>query len=165
MTTKKLTQAAILLSVGTILHTLIPGDMMLACVFALVIANKDKKMTLLIGLCGGILAGLTAKSAGALLPNVIDKIISSYFVYMGAKLIRGKNFYSTNILKASLFFLGTLLSGTIYLNIKAITVGMEGVFGFIVAIVIPTAFVNIFLGLFLDKVLYIYNTKILKVKN
>lgn len=165
MTTKSITQAAILLSVGTILHAIIPGDMMLACVFALVMINKDVKMTLLIGLCGGILAGLTATSAGALLPNVIDKVIASFFVFFGSKLIKTNNIFSNNIIKASLFFLGTLLSGTIYLNIKALTVGMEGVFGFIVAIVIPTAFVNIFLGLFLDKVLYLYNTKILKVKN
>ena len=93
MKTKTITQASILLAIGTILH-LIPGfvgmvkpDFMLVCVFTIIILNKDFKMSLAVGLAGGILAGITTSAPGGFVPNIIDKIISSLFVYFSVKFL------------------------------------------------------------------------------
>lgn len=89
MTIKSMTLSAILLSLGTILHAIIPfGDLMLACIFALIIYYKNLKLSILIGLCGGFLAGITAASPEALLPNIIDKSIVSVLIFYLAKLIK-----------------------------------------------------------------------------
>ncbi|EEU13410.1 hypothetical protein HMPREF0078_0109 [Anaerococcus vaginalis ATCC 51170] len=165
MKTKTITQASILLAIGTILH-LIPGfvgmvkpDFMLVCVFTIIILNKDFKMSLAVGLAGGILAGITTSAPGGFVPNIIDKIISSLFVYFSVKFlekIKIENIFSIG----SLYFLGTAISGLVFLFLMNITGALPEGFGIklmFVSLVLPTAGINILVGLFFDKVMSMYN--------
>src|SRR5690625_4704307 len=105
MTIKSMTLSAIVLSLGTILHAMIPlGDLMLACIFALIIYYKDLKLSILIGICGGFLAGITASSGAAILPNIIDKLIASVFVFYLSNIIQAQNMIEKNIIKGLIFF-------------------------------------------------------------
>lgn len=165
MKTKTITQASILLAIGTILHS-IPGfvgmvkpDFMLVCVFTIIILNKDFKMSLAVGLAGGILAGITTSAPGGFVPNITDKIISSLFVYFAVKFlekIKIENIFSIG----SLYFLGTAVSGLVFLFLMNITGALPEGFGIklmFVSLVLPTAGINIFVGLFFDKVMSMYN--------
>lgn len=165
MKTKTITQASILLAIGTILH-LIPGfvgmvkpDFMLVCVFTIIILNKDFKMSLAVGLAGGILAGITTSAPGGFVPNVTDKIISSLFVYFAVKFlekIKIENIFSIG----SLYFFGTAISGLVFLSLMNITGALPEGFGIklmFVSLVLPTAGINILVGLFFDKVMSMYN--------
>lgn len=165
MKTKTITQASILLAIGTILH-LIPGfvgmvkpDFMLVCVFTIIILNKDFKMSLAVGLAGGILAGITTSAPGGFVPNIIDKIISSLFVYFSVKFfekIKMENIFSIG----SLYFFGTAVSGLVFLFLMNIIGALPEGFGIklmFVSLVLPTAGINILVGLFFDKVMSMYN--------
>ncbi|MDU7142746.1 MAG: tryptophan transporter [Anaerococcus vaginalis] len=167
MKTKTITQASILLAIGTILH-LIPGfvgtvkpDFMLVCVFTIIILNKDFKMSLAVGLAGGILAGITTSAPGGFVPNITDKIISSLFVYFAVKFLEKIKIKIENIFSiGSLYFLGTAVSGLVFLFLMNITGALPEGFGIklmFVSLVLPTAGINILVGLFFDKVMSMYN--------
>ncbi|MDY3006883.1 tryptophan transporter [Anaerococcus sp. AGMB00486] len=167
MKTRTITQSAILLAIGTILH-LIPGfvnmvkpDFMLVCVFTIIIANKDIKTALAVGVAGGILAGITTSAPGGFVPNFVDKVISSLFVYAGSKFI-AENKIGSLVSKGALYFLGTCLSGLIFLFLMNLAGALPkgvGVPAMFLALVIPTAAVNIIVGLFFDKILGLYNKR------
>lgn len=167
MKTKTITQASILLAIGTILH-LIPGfvnmvkpDFMLVCVFTIILINKDIKTALAVGVAGGILAGITTSAPGGFIPNFIDKVVSSFFVYLGSKCIL-ENKIAMIISKSLLYFLGTLISGFIFLFLMDFAGALPdgvGLLAMFLTLVIPTALVNIIVGLFFDKVVRLYNRK------
>lgn len=165
MKTKTITQSAILLAIGTILH-LIPGffgmvkpDFMLVCVFTIIILNKDFKTALAVGVAGGILAGITTSVPGGFLPNVIDKIVSSLFVYFAVIFLEKskiENIFSIG----SLYFLGTAISGLVFLILMNMAGALPEGFGIklmFVSLVLPTAGINIIVGLFFDKLMSTYN--------
>lgn len=165
MKTKTITQSAILLAIGTILH-LIPGffgmvkpDFMLVCVFTIIILNKDLKTALAVGVAGGILAGITTSAPGGFLPNVIDKIVSSLFVYFVVIFLEKskiENIFSIG----SLYFLGTAISGLVFLILMNMAGALPEGFGIklmFVSLVLPTAGINIIVGLFFDKLMSTYN--------
>lgn len=168
MKTRTITQSAILLAIGTILH-LIPGfvnmvkpDFMLVCVFTIILINKDFKTAIAVGVAGGILAGITTSSPGGFVPNFIDKVVSSLFVYFGSKFVLENNIGNL-VSKGALFFLGTCLSGFIFLFLMNIAGALPegvGIFGMFIAVVLPTAAVNIVVGLFFDKIIGIYNKRL-----
>lgn len=167
--TKSITQSAILLAIGTILH-LLPGfvngvkpDFMLVCVFLAIIINPSPSNAISVGLAGGILAGLTTNAPGGFLPNVVDKIVASIFVYLLIKIFsKSMTKPLTALGKALIFFLGTFVSGAIFISLMMATVGFPGDVSFsamMMAIVLPTALLNILVGLFFDKIIgkYILN--------
>lgn len=167
--TKAITQSAILLAIGTILH-LLPGfvngvkpDFMLVCVFLGIIINPSLSNAISVGLGGGILAGLTTSAPGGFLPNVVDKIIASIFVYLLIKAFSKSMTKSINITaKAIIFFAGTFVSGAIFISLMMATVGFPGDVSFsamMIAIVLPTALLNILVGLFFDKIISRYILK------
>ena len=138
---------------------MVKPDFMLVCVFTIIILNKDFKMSLAVGLAGGILAGITTSVPGGFVPNIIDKIISSLFVYFAVKFfekIKIENIFSIG----SLYFLGTAVSGFVFLFLMNITGALPEGFGIklmFVSLVLPTAGINILVGLFFDKVMSVYN--------
>lgn len=161
--TRNLTQSAILLAIGTILH-LIPGivsgvkpDFMLVCVFLAIMLEPDFTNALVTSLAGGLLAAATTNMPGGQIPNIIDKLIAGLFVYLLVKtFLKGENAYGKKgtIIKGALFFLGTLLSGVIFLSLVSAMVGLPGgasLTSLIMAIVLPTALINILVGLIFDK--------------
>ena len=165
MKTKNITQASILLAIGTILH-LIPGfvgmvkpDFMLVCVFTIIILNKDFKMSLAVGIAGGILAGITTSAPGGFLPNLVDKIVSSLFVYFAVVFLE-KAKVAPPPPPPPPYFIGTAISGLVFLILMNMAGALPEGFGLklmFVSLVLPTAGINIIVGLFFDKVMGLYN--------
>lgn len=165
MKTRTITQSAILLAIGTILH-MIPGfvnmikpDFMLVSVFTIILINKDIKISMIAGFAGGLLAGFTTSAVGGFLPNVVDKIIASLFVYILSK-VMGEKISRKIFYKGLLYFLGTLVSGFIFLLFMDIAGSIPAGFGLIamfVSLVIPTAILNIVVGLFFFNIIKRYD--------
>ena len=168
MKTKTITQSAILLAIGTILH-LIPGfvsmvkpDFMLVCVFTIIFANRNLKTALAVGVAGGLLAGLTSNAPGGFIPNFIDKIVASLAVYFLSTLVKNGGVKEL-IAKGILYFIGTVISGFIFLFLMDLTGALPdaaGLMSMLVILVLPTALINIVVGLFFDKIVTLYNKRI-----
>lgn len=158
MNTKKITVNAILLAIGVILHVAAPSlglpaqpDFAVAMLFIIMLLNKDYKTTIISGVIMGIFTALTTKTPGGQLPNVIDKIITCNLIYLVLIPLRDK--VSKNIQTIVVLLLGTLVSGFTFLTSLSLIYGIEGtVTAAIIAIVIPTALINVVVGLILYKI-------------
>ena len=171
MNTKQMVNAAILLAVGTILHYIIPGivggvkpDFMLACVFVVILICPNMKTALTVAIVSGILSAITTNFPGGQIPSIFDKFISAFAVLLLAKVlpINAKSSVST-FAKAFIFFIGTTISGAVFLGAAALLVGLPGdasLSGMILAIVIPTAVANVLFGTLVDKVVGTYKSKL-----
>lgn len=88
MNTKKLTLNAILLALGFILYQFTPNlgtiqiDVALSMLFIIILLNKDYKTALIAGIITGIFTAMTSKTAGAQIPNIIDKVVTANVVYL-----------------------------------------------------------------------------------
>ena len=157
MKTNKIIITSLLLAIGLILHQITPGiilgmkpDLQLVFMILSIILTKNFKLALITGIVAGILCALTTTFPGGQLPNIIDKTISSisiYFIY--------KNFYSNSPLKlAVIYFIGTIISGSIFLGSALIIVGLPAPFLILfVSIVLPTSVLNSLIGFSLHKLI------------
>lgn len=119
MKSRNLVYAAILLSVGTVLHFITPPllfgikpDFLLVMTFAGIYISHDFKSTLVIGIAAGIIAALTTNFPMGQIPNILDKIISSLFIH---QLFKMMDFNGSTLNMAIVNTLGTLVSGLIFL--------------------------------------------------
>jgi hypothetical protein len=155
---KKLTVSGILLSVGFILHQIAPAglgavtfDYMTAILFIIIAINKDFKTSLVAGIAAGIIAALTTKFPGGQLPNIIDKTITSMVVFLLMSL--GNNL-PQGIKMGIIGFLGTIVSGSIFLGSASVFAGLPDAFSVLFfSVVLPTAISNIFVCAFLYKLI------------
>ncbi|MCR1898626.1 tryptophan transporter [Irregularibacter muris] len=154
---KKLTFSGILLAVGFILHQIAPAgvggvtfDFMLAMVFIIMMINKDFKTAMIAGIAAGVLTALTTKFPGGQIPNMIDKPVTVLVVYGFLKC--GRNI--PQILRIGLIgFIGTLISGSVFLSTASILVGLPASFIILFySVVIPTAIGNTIVSVFLYKI-------------
>lgn len=160
MNTKKMITNAILIAIGAILHQITPllgvpmqPDLSLAMLFIIMAYNKDYKTTVICGLIVGIFAALTTKTPGGQLPNIMDKFITCNIMYFVLIPLRNKLSKTTQM--ALILPIGTLLSGTTFLTFLMIIAGLPGGTSFgtlFTAIVIPTAILNVIIGLALFKI-------------
>lgn len=158
MNTKKITVNAILLAIGVILHVAAPSlglpaqpDFAVAMLFIIMLLNKDYKTTIISGVIMGIFTAITTKTPGGQLPNVIDKIVTCNLIYLVLIPLRAKA--NKNIQAIIVLLLGTLISGFTFLTSLSLIYGIEGtVTAAIIAIVIPTAVINLGVGLVLYKI-------------
>ena len=158
METKKMIINAILIAIGVILHVISPSlglaaqpDFALAMLFIVMLLNKDYKTTLFSGIIIGIFTALTTKTVGGQLPNIIDKIITCNVMFLILALLRDK--VSKNLQSIILMFLGTFLSGVVFLSSLALIYGIHG--GIVIpilVIVVPTALINTVFGLIIYKI-------------
>jgi hypothetical protein len=148
MKTKTLVSLSLLVGIGAVLHTVIPGiflgmkpDMMLTMMFLGIILFPAKKNVLLLGLLTGVISGLTTQFPGGFLPNLIDKPITA-FVFYGLFLATKK--IARSLVGASvLTAVGTLVSGSIFLLSAYVIVGLPGAFfALFAAVVLPATLVN-----------------------
>mgnify|MGYP001588069758 CR=1 FL=1 len=151
MKTNKIIITSLLLAIGLILHQIIPGivfgmkpDLLLAFMILSITITKDFKMAIITGIVAGILGALTTTFPGGQLPNIIDKSITSIIVYT---IYKGIN--SNSSLKlASIYFIGTIVSGSVFLSSALILFGLPAPFlALFVSIVFPTSVFNCFVGL------------------
>ncbi|QHE60902.1 tryptophan transporter [Rossellomorea vietnamensis] len=148
MNTKTLVSLSLLVGIGAVLHTVIPGiflgmkpDMMLTMMFLGIILFPAKKNVLLLGLLTGVISGLTTQFPGGFLPNLIDKPVTAFFFY-GLFLATKK--ITRSLLGASvLTAIGTLVSGSVFLLSAYVIVGLPGAFfALFAAVVLPATLVN-----------------------
>lgn len=146
MKTKNLVVMALFVSIGAVLHMIVPSggmkpDFSLIMLFLGIILFPDKKSVLLLGIATGIVSGLTSGfPGGGFFPNIVDKFITSfaffglYFLFMGRRSV-----FANTLLTA----VGTLISGTVFLIAAHLIVGLPAPFvALFGTIVIPATVVN-----------------------
>lgn len=148
MDLKKMILSSLFLSIGMVLHQMMPPilfgmkpDIMLCMMFIAIALVKDYKTTLVIGLVAGILTAATSTFPGGQIPNVIDKFITANFAYFLFRSLEGR--LNSQIQIAVIAFMGTLVSGTVFLGSAAVLVGLPGSFkALMLAVVIPATVFN-----------------------
>ena len=155
---------SLLLAIGYIMHQITPGtignmkfDLLLAFLFVALFISRDLKSTILAGLLAGFITALTTTFPGGQIANIVDKIVSSFAVYLMIKVSDKVKFkqVSTGIIA----FIGTIISGTVFLSTALVLVGLPAPFTALFAgIVLPTAVTNIFVTLI------VYNAVNLAIK-
>lgn len=154
MNLKKNVLVSLLLALGLIFSQITPPflggmrfDFLLSFMFISIILTKDFKTTFLIGVVSGILSAFTTSFPGGELPNILEKIIVSYYVFFLVKSF-GHNIGKIKLLILSLT--GTFLSGVLFLFFASIIVGLPAsMLGLIVTVVIPATIFNGFGTVFL----------------
>ncbi|MDK2800479.1 MAG: hypothetical protein PWP27_1541 [Clostridiales bacterium] len=113
--------AGLLLSIGLVLHYITPAtgtpvkpDFLLAMLFLCFLIFEDFSVSFVAGIAAGILSGITTSVPGGLIPNVIDKILTT-IVCLGIIYVTRK-FINQYILSVIVPILGTLFSGFVFLS-------------------------------------------------
>ncbi|CAM2839682.1 tryptophan transporter [Hathewaya histolytica] len=162
---KKLTSISILLALGVVFHFIVPPvfmgvkpDFLLVTMFISLMLTDSYKEAIATCIAYGILSSLTTGFPGGQLPNFIDKLVTGNVIYLIHRYMN-----CGNIIKPSLIFiLGTIISGSTFLFIASILVGIPVSFiSLFLAVVVPTSFANFALGLILYKII-IKNTSLFK---
>lgn len=157
MNINKIIITSLFLAIGLVLHQITPGifmgikpDFLLVFMILSITLTKDFKITIITGIAAGVLCALTTTFPGGQLPNIIDKIITSIIVY-----IIYKSSNSNSSLKLiCIYFLGTIISGSIFLGSALILFGLPAPFLILfVSIVLPTSVINSFFGFSLQKLI------------
>ena len=159
MKTKQLVINSLLLSVGFILHYVTPAigsmqiDFSLITLVLIIAFNKNSFNTCIAsGIATGIFAGLTTKFPLGLVPNIIDKIVTTVLVYFLIKLL-DKTSLQSRIKTVVVYAMGTLISGITFLTSALILVGLPAPFKLLFAtVVIPAVAINTIVGCLLNKV-------------
>ena len=145
MKLRKIILSSLLLSIGLVLHQLVPPilfgmkpDFLLSMMFIAIFICDDYKLSLVIGLAAGILTAATTTFPAGQLPNIIDKIITSNLVFLLFRVFK----FNNQLKICMVSFIGTIISGTVFLGTAYIIVGLPGPFlVLILGVVIPaTAF-------------------------
>ncbi len=148
---------ALLIAIGFILRTIVPGtiggmkfDLMLSVVFVSILINSEFKNVILTALLGGMLAAMTTTFPGGQLPNVIDKLITCIAVFFMIKVT--SKFKFSIITVGVIAFLGTIVSGTVFLLSALYISGLPAPFTVLfIGIVLPTSITNIFATIVIHK--------------
>lgn len=150
MNTKNLVLMALLVGVGAALYLIIPGygegmkpDFMLTMMFIGILLFPTFKETFLLAITTGVLSGLFSSFPGGFFPNIIDKLVTG-FVFLGIVLALGHltKKVATGIVLVAIC---TIVSGTIFLSMALLLVGLPGgaaFSGLFVAVVLPGVLLN-----------------------
>ena len=157
--TKQLVSNSLLLAVGFILHYVTPAigsmqiDFSLITLVLIIVFNKNSFNTCIAsGIATGIFAGLTTKFPMGLMPNILDKIVTTVAVYFLIKLL-DKTSLQSRIKTVVVYAMGTLISGITFLTSALILVGLPAPFKLLFAtVVIPAVVINTIVGCLLNKV-------------
>jgi len=141
-------QIALLLAIGTVLHTVIPGygagmkpDMVLAMLFIIAVMKPQFRAILVAGIIAGLLAALTTSFPGGQIPNIVDKGVTAVFAYGIVTLLRHR--IPDVTIAALLGVVGTILSGTVFLLTALLLVGLPAAFSVLfTTVVLPAAVLN-----------------------
>lgn len=155
MKTNKIIITSLLLAIGLILHQITPGiffgikpDFLLVFMILSIILTKNFKITVITGLVAGVLCALTTSFPGGQLPNIIDKLITSILVYFIYKISNSNSVFKLTVI----YFLGTLVSGSIFLGSALIVFGLPAPFLILfIYVVLPASLLNSFMGFFIHK--------------
>ena len=157
--TKQLVTNALLLAVGFILHYVTPAigsmqiDFSLITLILVINLSKNHFSTCIVsGIVTGIFSGITTKFPLGFVPNLIDKIVTTVFIYLLIKLL-DKTELSSKIKSIAVNAVGTLVSGVVFLASALILVGLPASFGLLfVTVVLPTIVVNTVVGFLVSNI-------------
>ena len=159
-TTKQLVTNALLLAVGFLLHYVTPAiglpmqiDFSLITLILVITLNKNSFSTCIAGgIATGIFAGLTTKFPMGMIPNIIDKLVTTIAVYLLIKLL-DKTALSIKIKTIVVNAVGTLISGVIFLASALLLTGLPAPFFVLfTTIVIPAIAVNTVIGFLVNSI-------------
>ena len=157
--TKQLTINALLLAVGFILHYFTPAigsmqiDFSLITLVLIINLNRNNFSTCLASaVATGIFAGLTTKLPLGFIPNIIDKLVTTIFVYLLIKLL-DKTALNSKIKAIAVNAVATLISGTVFLVSALLLTGLPAPFFVLfTTIVIPAIAVNTIAGFLVSNI-------------
>ena len=160
MKTKQLTTNAVLLAVGFLLHYVTPAiglpmqiDFSLITMILVINLNKNSFGTCMAaGIATGIFSGITTKFPMGMIPNIIDKIVTTIAVYLLIKLL-DKTALHNKVKAVVTNAVGTLISGTVFLVSALLLVGLPASFTVLfVTVVIPATIVNTIAGFIINTI-------------
>ena len=160
MKTKQLTINALLLAIGFLLHYLTPAiglpmqiDFSLITLVLIINLNKSSFSTCIAGgTATGIFSGITTKFPMGMIPNIIDKLVTTIFVYLLLKLL-DKTALHSKIKTIVVNAVGTLVSGTVFLSSALLLVGLPAPFLVLfTTIVIPAIVANTVIGFIVSNI-------------
>ena len=160
MKTKQLVTNALLLAVGFLLHYFTPAiglpmqiDFSLITLILIINLNKNNfNVGIASGIATGIFSGMTTKFPAGLIPNIIDKILTTVAVYLLIKLL-DKTALSIKIKTIVVNAVGTVISGTVFLVSALLLVGLPASFSVLfVTVVIPATIVNTIAGFIINTI-------------
>lgn len=148
MSIKKIIINSLFLGIGAVLHQITPPillgmkpDFSLAMLFIIMVLNEDYKTCLTAGIVAGILAAATTTFPGGQLANVVDKLITTNVMFLVLMPLRKAFNNQIKVIIASV--LGTLVSGTSFLTVALITVGLPANFRILfLSVVLPACLIN-----------------------
>ena len=160
MKTKQLVTNALLLAVGFLLHYFTPAiglpmqiDFSLITLILIINLNKNNfNVGIASGIATGIFSGMTTKFPAGLIPNIIDKILTTVAVYLLIKLL-DKTALHNKIKAIVVNAVGTLISGTVFLASALLLVGLPAPFSVLfITVVIPATIVNTIAGFIINTI-------------
>jgi hypothetical protein len=131
MNTKTLVALSLMVGIGAVLHTVVPGvilgmkpDLGLTMMFLAIMLFPEKKNVLLVGIVSGLISALTTGFPGGQIPNIIDKPITAFLFFFLLLVVRkiNKPLVKAGVLTA----IGTIISGVIFLSSALVLVGLPG---------------------------------------
>ena len=157
--TKQLVTNALLLAMGFLLHYVTPAigsmqiDFSLITLILVINLSKNHFSTCIVsGIVTGIFSGITTKFPLGFIPNLIDKIVTTVFIYLLIKLL-DKTALSSKIKAIAVNAVGTLVSGVVFLTSALILVGLPASFGLLfVTVVLPAIVVNTVVGFLVSNI-------------
>lgn len=155
MKLKSFVLSSLFLAIGFLLHQITPPllfgmkpDFLLIMMFISIFLVEDHKLAMIVGIVSGILTAATTTFPGGQIPNLIDKIITCQIVYMLFKILKNRVNNNTTIILVS--FIGTFISGLVFLYSALIIVGLPVSFMTLVAtVVLPATLLNSVVSFFL----------------
>ncbi len=148
MKTKELALTALLLAIGLVLHQITIGllggmkpDFVVTMLFVAFLLLRNRQLVLPAGLAAGLIAALTTTMPGGQLPNIIDKLITAVIAMGLIRLLTGH--INDHVLAGIVGFIGTVVSGTVFLCSAMLIAGLPVSFkALFVTVVLPTAAIN-----------------------
>ena len=159
-TTKQLVTNSLLLAVGFLLHYVTPAiglpmqiDISLITLILVITLNRNKfGSCIAAGIATGIFSGITTKFPFGFIPNIIDKIVTTIFVYLLIKLL-DKTALNSKIKAIAVNAVGTMISGIVFLVSALLLTGLPAPFSLLfVTVVLPATVVNTIVGFIVNNV-------------
>ncbi len=159
MNTRILVTISLLVGIGTVLNGVVPPiftmkpDLTLLMMFLSIILFPNRKYVLLTGLSTGFITALTTTFPSGQIPNIIDKPLTAFIFFGLLLLVQG---FNMKLVVGILTFVGTVVSGFIFLTSTLLLFGLPGGLGYtllLVSVVLPAALINTILMLILYPIL------------
>ena len=160
MKTKQLVTNSLLLAIGFLLHYITPTlglpmqiDFSLITMILVITLNKSNLGSCVVaGIATGIFSGVTSKFPLGFIPNIIDKIVTTIFVYLLIKLL-DKTALNNKIKAIVVNAVGTLISGTVFLVSALLLVGLPAPISLLfTTVVVPATIVNTVIGFLVSNI-------------